>query len=160
MGRGEIPVMDDFGMGQARPSPSMGADIGSIIGVILIILGALIAIAAVVFYVISVWKLYTKAGRPGWAIFVPVYGWIEFFNIAWGNGAVFLFMFAPGINILVAILTVQKLSEAYGHGLGYTLGLFFFPYVFIPVLAFGKSKHVRCQAKLAEQAEPAEAAAE
>ena len=160
MGNIDIPAMEDLGMGQAMPSSGAGADVASIIGVIMLILGALIAVAAVVFYVVSGWKLYTKAGRPGWAIFVPFYGWIEFFNVAWGNGAVFLFMFAPGINILVAILTVQKLSEAYGHGLGYTLGLFFFPYVFIPVLAFGKSKHVRYQAKLAAEAAPAEAAAE
>lgn len=160
MGRTEIPAIGDAAMGQAMPSSGMGASMGDIIGLILIILGALIAVAAVVFYVISVWKLYTKAGRPGWAILVPFYGWIEFFNIAWGNGAVFLFMFAPGINILVAILTVQKLSEAYGHGLGYTLGLFFFPYVFIPVLAFGKSKHMRYQAKLAAAQPVAEAQAE
>lgn len=148
MGNNAIQDMMDPTMGMAQPSGSTGADIAGIIGVALIILGVLIALAAVVFYVICWWKLYAKAGRPGWAIFVPVYCWIELFNIMWGNGVYFLFMLIPGINVLVAILSIQKFSEAYGHGLGYTLGLVFFPFVYIPVLAFGRSKHVRYQAKL------------
>ena len=122
-----------------------------ILGLILILVGAVIALALVVLFIIAWWKIYAKAGRPGWAIFVPVYSSVEFFTVTWGNGAYFLFMLVPGINVLLAILTVQKLSEAFGHGFGYTLGLIFFPYVFIPILAFGKAKHLRYQASLASK---------
>lgn len=131
---------------------SGGAAFATIFGIILIVLGIAIAIAAVVFYIIAWWRIYTKAGRPGWSNLIPVYGWIEFFNVAWGSGVYFLFMLIPGVNLLVAILTVQKLSESYGHGLGYTLGLFFFPYIFIPILGFGKSKHIRFENKQEEEA--------
>ncbi len=131
-------------------------NVAGIIGVILIVLGVAIAVGLIVFFIIAWWRIYTKAGRPGWSNLIPVYGWVEFFNVAWGNGVYFLFMLIPGVNILVAILTVQKLSESYGHGLGFTLGLFCFPAIFIPILGFGKSKHVRYQARLAEEAEKQE----
>lgn len=146
----------DMGMNGAMDAGvggSGGAAFATIFGIILIVLGIAIALAAVVFLIISWWKIYTKAGRPGWSNLIPVYGMVEFFNVAWGSGLYFLFMLIPGVNVLVAILTVQKLSESFGHGIGYTLGLFFFPYVFIPILGLGKSKHVRYQAKLAEEAE-------
>lgn len=129
-----------------------GAAFATIFGIILIVLGIAIAIAAVVFFIIAWWRIYTKAGRPGWSNLIPVYGWVEFFNVAWGSGLYFLFMLIPGVNVLVAILTVQKLSESYGHGLGFTLGLFFFPYIFILILGFGKSKHIRFENKQAEEA--------
>lgn len=139
-----------------------GFDMGSsqsasgILGLILILVGALIALALIVLFVIAWWKIYAKAGRPGWAIFVPVYSIIEFFNVTWGSGIYFLFLLIPGINVLLAILTIQKLSEAFGYGFGYTLGLIFLPYVFLPMLAFGKAKHVRYQASLQEAEVPAE----
>lgn len=120
---------------------------GEIIGAVLVLLMVLIGLAFVVFMFVSIWRLYAKAGRPGWAIFIPVYNFVEFFHVAWGSGAYFLFMLFPGVNVLVAILTIQKLSESFGHGIWYTLGLFFFPWIFIPVLAFGKSKHIRYQAE-------------
>jgi hypothetical protein len=76
--------------------------------------------------------------------------------VTWGSGIYFLFLLIPGINVLLAILTIQKLSEAFGYGFGYTLGLIFLPYVFLPMLAFGKAKHVRYQASLQEAEVPAE----
>ncbi len=140
--------------GMAQPGFGGGASesVAGILGIIFIVLGIAIALAAVVFWIISWWRIYTKAGRPGWANLIPVYCYVELFQVAWGNGAYFLFMLIPGVNILVAILTVQKLSESFGHGLGFTLGLFFFPYIFVLILGLGKSKHVRYQKKLAETA--------
>lgn len=120
-----------------------GMNTGSIFGLILGLLLILFAIAVVVFYFIAAWRIYTKAGRPGWANLIPVYCWVEFFHVAWGSGVYFLLMLIPVANILVALITVHKLSESFHHGIGYTLGLFFLPWIFIPVLAFGKSKHIR-----------------
>ncbi len=148
------PAMPDGGVARPGYGGGMGgAEIGGIVGIVLIILGIAIAVALVVFLFISWWKMYTKAGRPGWSNLIPIYGWVEFFNVAWGNGVYFLFMLVPGVNVLVAILSVQKLSEAFGHGIGYTLGLFFFPWIFIPILGLGKSKHLRYEAKKALEAE-------
>ena len=149
-----VNTASDMGMAGAMDSGMGGGEfaIAGIIGVIFIILGIAIAVAALVLLIVSWWKIYTKAGRPGWSNLIPVYGWVEFFNVAWRNGAYFLFMLIPGVNVLVAILTVQKLSESYGHGIGFTLGLFFFPLIFIPILGLGKSQHIRYQNKVAEDA--------
>ena len=38
-------------------------------GVLLI----LIAIAFALFYLVSVWKVFVKAGQPGWGILIPIY---------------------------------------------------------------------------------------
>lgn len=129
------------------------------IGPLLALIPLLLGFAMAIVLFIAYWRIYTKAGRPGWANLIPVYCWVEFFHVAWGNGAYFLLLLIPGANILVAIITVHKLSEAFGHGIGYTLGLFFLPWIFIPVLAFGKSKHVRHQAALEKEAAMAAAVA-
>ena len=153
-GPGMAGAPDSAGGGAGGFNPgNISFDGAGVVGLIFLILGILIGLAYLVLLIVSWWRIYTKAGRPGWANLIPVYGAIEFFNVAWGNGAYFLFMLLPGINILVFIITIQKLSESFGRGIGYTLGLFLLPGIFIPILGLGKDKHLRYEAKKALEAD-------
>lgn len=101
-----------------------------------------IALAIGIITIIAYWKLFTKAGKPGWAAIVPFYNLYCMYDIAMGNGWLFLLMFVPCANFIVAIIMNFQLAKAYGEGIGYGFGLLFLPYIFLPILAFGKSEYV------------------
>lgn len=88
------------------------------------------------------WKIFTKAGEPGWAIFVPFYNVYVLFKVAFGYGWFFLLAFVPIINIIMAIAFPFMLASAFGKGFGFGLGIFFLGFVFLPILAFGSSRYV------------------
>lgn len=50
----------------------------------------LLAIAYFVLKIVANWKIFEKAGQPGWASIVPFYSNYIEFNIYWGNGWLFL----------------------------------------------------------------------
>ena len=106
------------------------------------VVGGLITTVVCVFLLASLWVVFTKAGVAGWKCLIPVYNSYLLYKIAWGNGWLFLLSLIPFVNFVVAIICMHKLSKAFGHGVGFTLGLLCLPYVFYPILAFGKSQYV------------------
>lgn len=50
-------------------------------------------------------------------------------------------------SIVINIITLHKLSKAFGYGVGFTLGLLFLPVIFYIILGFGSSKYVGPSAK-------------
>ena len=106
-------------------------------GVIMWIIG----MAVGVFLIISMWKLFTKAGRKGWAAIVPVYSIIVMLEIAelpmWYL-ALFLIPFA---NIYAMFKVYIEIAHKFGKSTGFGVGMVFLSIVFIPMLAFGKDEY-------------------
>jgi len=101
----------------------------------------LIELAIIVLLVASIWRVFTKAGRPGWACLVPIYNTYVFLKIAGKPGWWLLLMFIPLVNIIVWILALIALANRFGKGGGYVLGLIFLPFIFYPMLAFGDAQY-------------------
>ena len=95
-----------------------------------------------VFALIGLWKVYVKAGKPGWACLVPFYSQYCLFDIAFGNGWLFLLSFIPCVTIVMAIILCFKLAKAFGRGVGFGFGLLLLYPVFIMILGFGKSEYI------------------
>ena len=102
------------------------------------IIGLIIAIFAIV----CMWKIFAKAGKPGWAAIVPIYNLFVEFEITWGKGIMFLLMLIPFVNGIIALITMVKLAKAFGKGGGFAAGLIFLPIIFLPMLAFGSAQYV------------------
>ena len=98
-------------------------------------------IALSVLMIASWWKVFKKAGEPGWAAIVPFYNLYIEFKIAFGNGWLFLLTLIPIINIVVTILLPFKLAKAFGKSTAFGLGLLFIPVIFYPLLAFGDASY-------------------
>ena len=96
----------------------------------------LICLAVWVFTAICQWKMFAKAGEPGWAIFVPFYGNYVQFKIAYGDGWKFLLLLIPIVNIVVAIQFNFKIAKAFGKGTAFGFGRLFFPAIFDAIIAF------------------------
>lgn len=104
----------------------------------------LLPVFGLIFLLIIVcnWIIFQKAGKPGWAILIPIYGTIVNLNIV-GKSGWYIFMFLIPLygQIVVPIQLTHKLSKVFGHGTGFTLGLLFLPFVFYPILAFSKNTY-------------------
>jgi len=103
------------------------------------IIGAIFYVAIAVLMIVSMWKVFEKAGEPGWASIVPIYQTIVMLKIVgkpwWW---LLLMFFIPVIGILIwGIWMINLLSKSFGQGVGFTLGLIFLGFIFWPLLAFG-----------------------
>lgn len=102
-----------------------------------------------VLLIIAMWKIFTKAGKPGWASIVPIYNVIVMFQIIGLNPWLLLLYLIPVVNFVVAIvfsiMQASRLSKAFGKGTGFALGLFFLNPIFLLILGFGDSKYIGIQ---------------
>ncbi|MCM1498529.1 MAG: DUF5684 domain-containing protein [Clostridium sp.] len=101
----------------------------------------IVALVICVLLIVACWRIYAKAGEPGWASLVPFYSNYVLFKIAFGNGWLFLLMFVPIVNIVVSIMLIFKLAKAFGQGVGFGFGLLFLSPIFLLILAFGSSEY-------------------
>ena len=101
----------------------------------------LIALAVTVLLLVGFWKVFVKAGKPGWAAIVPFYNLYCMYEISFGNGWLFLLSFVPCVNIVMGVIMNVKLAQAFGQSGAYALGLIFLPYVFVPMLGFGSAQY-------------------
>ena len=103
----------------------------------------IITILLCVVLIIAMWKMFEKAGEAGWKSIIPFLNTYILFKITWGNGLLFLLMLIPFVNIVVAIITYYKLAKAFGHGIGFTIGLFLIPWIFFLILGFGSDEYCK-----------------
>lgn len=104
--------------------------------------GALIGLAIGVVMLAAMWRLYTKAGEPGWAAIIPIYNIIVLLKII-GRPAWWIVLYLiPLVNFVVAIMMYDGLSKSFGKGTGFTLGLIFLGPIFLLILGFGSARYV------------------
>jgi len=99
-------------------------------------------LVVVVIEIIGLWKIFTKAGKPGWAALIPIYNAFVLLDIVGKPGWWFLLMLIPCVNIVIVIIVINALSKSFGQGAGFTVGLIFLGFIFYPLLGFGDYKYV------------------
>ena len=104
-------------------------------------LGLIIPLAIMVFEVVAMWKVFTKAGHPGWACLIPIYNIYVLCKIADKPGWWVVLMFIPIVNIIIAVLVSLGVAANFGKGAGFAIGLVFLPIIFYPILAFSSAQH-------------------
>ena len=101
----------------------------------------IVVCAVMVFYIASMWKIYTKAGQPGWAAIIPIYNAIVLLEIAGKPIWWILLLLIPCVNIIVGILVAVDVAKNFGQGTGFAIGLVLLPFVFYPILGFGSARY-------------------
>jgi hypothetical protein len=102
----------------------------------------LIQLAVLILVVASVWKIFAKAGQPGWAAIVPIYNLYVLLKVAGKPGWWLILFFIPIVNLVMAIITYVALAQSFGKGAGFAVGIFFLPIIFLPILGFGSAQYV------------------
>jgi len=101
----------------------------------------LIQIAIVVVVIAGMWKVFSKAGQPGWGCLIPIYNAYLLCKIAGKPGWWVLLMLIPLVNIVIAIMVTIDLAKNFGKGVGFALGLLFLGFIFYPILGFGDAQY-------------------
>lgn len=103
----------------------------------------IIAFILLIIICVSLFPLFTIAGQPGWAAFVPFYNfyiWLKLTGKPWWWIIILLF---PGPNIILLCTMSANLGSAFGRRSGKDLALFFFlPFVMLPLLATKKPTYL------------------
>ncbi len=99
-------------------------------------------VALVVFFIAAGWRIYSKAGKPGWASLVPIYNIVVMLEIVGKPTWWILLLFIPFVNFVIAIIIQLALAERFGKSAGFGVGLILLPIVFVPILAFSDAKYM------------------
>lgn len=91
--------------------------------------------------VISYWKLFKKAGKPGWASIIPIYNNIVMIEIAKLSMLYLLLLFIPIANIFATFKINIEIAKKFGKTSGFGIGMTLIPIIFVPLLAFADSKY-------------------
>lgn len=89
----------------------------------------------------GMWKLFVKAGQPGWAAIVPIYNTYVLTQIAGRPILWFILTFVPCVNIVAAILIMIDIAKSFGKSTGYAIGMILLPFIFIPMLGFSDAQY-------------------
>lgn len=95
----------------------------------------------IVLMIASMWKVYEKAGKPGWAAIVPIYNIIVLLEIVKKPTWWVLLFFIPLVNLVIAIIVYIELAKAFGKDTGFAIGLLLLGFIFFPILGFGDAKY-------------------
>ena len=98
----------------------------------------ILSMALGILKIVSLWKIFKKAGKPGWASIVPIYNIYIMCEIAEKEWWYILLLCVPFVNIYVMIVLYNGMAKKFGKGGGFVVGMILLPVVFFPMLAFGK----------------------
>lgn len=116
----------------------------------------LLALIAYVIYAIGAYRMFQKAGKPGYLAWIPIVNEYISYTIAWNSNAYFVSLlsgiisgfssgdhkgFLASVASIVALITkflfTQKLAKAFGKSELFGIGLFFLEPIFVMILGFG-----------------------
>jgi hypothetical protein len=103
---------------------------------------ALFSVALLVFLIVSLWKVFTKAGQPGWSAIVPIYNTYILLKIVGRPVWWLLLFFIPLVNYVIPFILGVDLAKSFKKSTVFgivALGLV--SPVGYAILAFGKSQY-------------------
>lgn len=106
------------------------------------VLVILIMLAFALFMIVSYWKVFEKAGQPGWGVLIPIYNILLLLKIAGKPGWWILLYLIPLVNIVIGIIVCIDIAKNFGKDAGFGIGLAFLGFIFYPILAFGSAQYI------------------
>jgi hypothetical protein len=97
--------------------------------------------AFMIFMLAAMWKIFTKAGQPGWAILIPFYNFYVMCKIAGRPGWWLILALIPLVNLIIFIILYVDIAKNFGKGAGFAVGMILLPFIFFPILGFGSAQY-------------------
>lgn len=103
----------------------------------------IIWLAILVVFIIGLWKVFAKAGQPGWASLIPFYNVYVLLKIAGRPGWWLLLLLIPFVNLVIAIVVAIDVAKAFGQSALFgVLLLFLLSGIGYLILGFGDYRYV------------------
>jgi len=130
---------------QQDSNPVVAALFGS---TMLMIILAIVAVA-----IIGMWKVFEKAGQPGWAALIPLYNAYILLKIAGRPGWWLVLFFVPLANVIVAVILAIDVAKAFGQSPVFGIVfLFLLSGIGYLILGFGNARYIGPQTNLQARA--------
>ncbi len=97
-----------------------------------------------IFVIAAYWKIFTKAGKPGWAAIIPFYNIYILLHVVKRPGWWLILYFVPIVNIIISIIVAIDLAKVFKKDaiFGVFLNFFFHPIGQL-ILGYGKAKYTK-----------------
>jgi hypothetical protein len=99
--------------------------------------GLIVGLLVAVIMIAAMWKIFTKAGQPGWASHSD----LQHFKIVGRPAWWIILLLIPFVNFIIGIILCIDLAKSFGQGVGFGLGLVFLSFIFYPILGFGSAQY-------------------
>src|SRR5688572_22834092 len=106
-----------------------------------LVCNCIIPLAIAILVISGMWKLFEKAGRPGWAAIIPFYNMYIVTELAGRDIIWFILLLVPCVNIVAAVMIWMDFAKNYGKDPIWGLGLAFLPMIFVPLLGFSNAQY-------------------
>ncbi len=103
----------------------------------------LIYLAMISFYIVAGWKVFAKAGEPGWGVFVPIYNLYLVCKIAGRPEWWLILFFVPLVNIVIGLIIAMDIAKAFSKSSGFGIGLWLLSFIFVPILGYGSAQYTQ-----------------
>ena len=109
-----------------------------------------IYIAVIVLEIAALWKVFVKAGQPGWAAIIPIWNLYILLKVI-GRPPWWLLLFLVGVIVpfvgwilllVLGVIIALDLAKSFAKSTGFAVGLFLLNFIFVPILGFGDSRYV------------------
>lgn len=107
----------------------------------LLIFWLIMLIIFIILYIVPLWKIFVKAGKPGWAAIIPIYNTIVILEIVGRPVWWVILTLIPIVNIVITIIVAIDTAKSFGKEPAFGIGLFFLPFIFYPILGFGSAQY-------------------
>lgn len=105
------------------------------------VVSIVIALIITVVLIVAWWKIFTKAGKPGWAAIIPIYNVIVMLQVV-GRPVWWIILFLiPIVNIIIEIIVFLDLAKSFGKSTWFGIGLILLNPIFVLILAFGDAEY-------------------
>ena len=88
------------------------------------------------------WKIFSKAGKPGWAAIIPIYNLVVWLEIVgrptWWIAAIIL---CPPVGLVMGIILLVDLGKSFGKDGAFTVGMILLSPIFMLILGFGSAAY-------------------
>lgn len=114
-----------------------GIGLAIVFGVIFFVIGMGLAVAMIA----GLWKVFVKAGKPGWAAIIPIYNYVVMIEIIGKPMWWLVLLLVPYVNFVGIILVNLELAKRFGKSTGFAILMVFLPFVAFPMLGFGDAAY-------------------
>ena len=118
-------------------------DSGGVLGALFSGVFGLVMLAIAIVFIVGSWKMFEKAGQPGWASIIPFYNAYILLKIAGRPGWWLLLLLIPFVNIVIGVILAMDIAKSFGQSAVWgVLLLFFLCGIGYLILGFGDARYV------------------
>ncbi len=103
----------------------------------------IVSLVVLVIAIIALWRVFQKAGRPGWAAIIPIYNVYTLIKVGGFHGALTILYYIPIVGIIVHLVVSIGVAKNFGKSgaFGFFL-LWLLSLIGLLILGFGKAQYI------------------